>query len=161
MPNGSLQWDRSRAILFLDLHDGCIGEFTLWKFRKLLTYDLCIFLCIHYTLIKSLLKNIPLCGIFAIKHRHLSVAPAPSLAAIPALEPHSLCSKLTSLHLVPGMAKFSWPETFLLPHGSGISKNSFSVEMAPSQRGLTSPFHLSCPIPSMILSQCPVCSSFH
>ena len=74
IPTGCLQRERSGAILFLNLGSDYTGEFTLWKLRKLFTYDLCIFLCIRYTLIKSLLENISLCRIFEIKHRHLSAS---------------------------------------------------------------------------------------
>lgn len=84
-----------------------------------------------------------------------------------ALHPHSLCSKLTSLHLVAEMPKLPWPENllqaFLLPevHLSvlrelHISKNPIPVEMASPQRCLTSPLHLHCPVPCVVLSQCPV-----
>lgn len=84
---------------------------------------------------------------------HPCVPPASSPAATHALNPHTLCSKLTSLHLVPRMPRFSWSETFLLAflmsevhlsalHKPGISENPISVEMPHS--------HLSCPVPSMI-----------
>lgn len=94
--------------------------------------------------------------------------PVSSLASTQVLNPHSLCSRFTSLRLMPRMPRFSYLETFLhafllpevtvsAPHEPGISKNPISVEMPISPKGLPSLLHLSCPVSSMILSQCSVC----
>lgn len=112
-----------------------------------------------------------MCGIFGTKHRHFCTSmwpPVSSLASIHVLNPHSMCSRLTSLYSVPPMPRFFYSETFIhafllpevtvsAPHEPGISKNPISVEMSISLKGLPSLLHLGCPVPSMILPQCSVC----